>query len=965
MKHFVHIFLLLSMCFCFQVQAQGLKTFKLKNGMSVFIWEDSGKSDVFGEVVVRTGAVNDPEQYTGLAHYLEHVMFKGTQKIGALDWEKEAPIYEQIIAKYDEMAGENDPVRKEVIGKEINNLTIEAGKISLSNEFSELIEGMGGTGLNAGTSLDYTVFYNTFPPYQINKWLEISSERFVNPVFRTFQNELETVYEEYNRNKDNPNSQTGEFMMQQAFAGHPYSRSILGLGEHLKNPRLSQLIKFYNDWYTPENMALILVGNVDTKKIMGRIAAAFGKLHSKATPERKVYPDLDIKGRVQYNTKFSRYPSVMLVYKGVKNGHQDETALEICMQLLSNGSQTGLLNKLTIDGELLGGDASPVTFREQGRNIITGVPSYDNNQRRFESNKSVEKKLLKAIRQIAQGDFEPWVVETVKSGMCRDFDLRMESNNFKAHLLEDAFVNERDINQVLNYKDVVMGISVDDIKRVARESLTGNYLAIYNEKGKPDKSQKIKKPDYMPIEPPVGQSSLYARQFKNMAINKVEEKFVDWSRVQERKLNDYSHVYYTRNEENEVFTLLLKYGVGSEIFPRLEYAASLMNNAGIMGSFEPQELKEELSKLNATCVVDADDSYLYVTLRGYENALQQACQLLTRQLLMPKLDERQLKSLEGNVISGRITRKENVNLLADALRQYIMYGDKSDYKSELTDKELTELNLSELTGDINRATAYASEIHYSGTLPFEIVYQVLSTSLPLVAGEKQSSSPVMKDMISPMENTVYFLPNSDARQSQIYFYIPMGDYNREENVRREAFNQYISGGFSGLIMNEIREKNSMAYTAYGFASSCGLPGAQTYFSGYIGTQNDKAVDAIDLYMKLLTDMPERPGRIDNIKSYLRQSALTDHPDSRNLSLRIAEWKRRGYTDDPAKKELPLIDSLTFPDIVDYYQKNIKGKPIIIGVLGNPKDISIDALKKFGKVIRLNEKKLFNEKDTMF
>ena len=143
-----------------------------------------------------------------------------------------------------------------------------------------------------------------------------------------------------------------------------------------------------------------------------------------------------------------------------------------------------------------------------------------------------------------------------------------------------------------------------------------------------------------------------------------------------------------------------------------------------------------------------------MTLRGYENALQQACQVLTRQFLMPKLDERQLKSLEGNVISGRITRKENVNLLADALRQYIMYGDKSDYKSELTDKELTELNLSELTGDINRATANASEIHYSCTLPFDTVYQVLSTSLPLVAGEKQSSSPVMKDMISPMENTV-------------------------------------------------------------------------------------------------------------------------------------------------------------------------------------------------------------------
>ena len=181
---------------------------------------------MFGEVVVRTGAVNDPEQYTGLAHYLEHVMFKGTQKIGALDWEKEAPIYEQIIAKYDEMAGENDPVRKEVIGKEINNLTIEAGKISLSNEFSELIEGMGGTGLNAGTSLDYTVFYNTFPPYQINKWLEISSQRFLHPVFRSFQSELENVYEEYNRSQDDQGRAQNQFVMEEAFEGHPYSRSI-------------------------------------------------------------------------------------------------------------------------------------------------------------------------------------------------------------------------------------------------------------------------------------------------------------------------------------------------------------------------------------------------------------------------------------------------------------------------------------------------------------------------------------------------------------------------------------------------------------------------------------------------------------------------------------------------------------------------------------------------------------------
>ena len=176
------------------LQAQGLKTFKLRNGLTVFIWEDPDKTDVYGDVVVRTGSVNEPADYTGLAHYREHVLFKGTQKIGALDWEKEKPVYEQIVALYDQRAAATDPAERERLNKEINRLTVEEGKISLSQEYSNLIEGMGGTGLNAATTYDYTYYHNTFPAYQIGKWLEISSERFIDPVFRLFQSELETVY---------------------------------------------------------------------------------------------------------------------------------------------------------------------------------------------------------------------------------------------------------------------------------------------------------------------------------------------------------------------------------------------------------------------------------------------------------------------------------------------------------------------------------------------------------------------------------------------------------------------------------------------------------------------------------------------------------------------------------------------------------------------------------------------------
>ena len=453
---------------------QGLKAFKLKNGLSVYIWEDNTKSDVFGLVGVRTGAVNDPAEYTGLAHYLEHVMFKGTDKIGTLDWAAEEPIYKKIIAKYDEMANETDPVKKEAIGKEINELTIEAGKVSVSNEFSNLMESMGGKNLNAATGMDLTFYHNSFPTFQINKWLEISSQRFLNPVFRTFQSELETVYEEYNRGQDNPGRVQYDFIQSKAYEGHPYARSVLGLPEHLKNPRLSQLIKFYNDWYTAENMVLILVGNINANQISGRIASTFGRLPQRATPERKTYPDLDIKGRTQYTAKVGRYPSVCLVYKGVPAGHPDEKPLEIALSLLSNSSATGALDKLSIDGEITNGYASLDANREQGRCKISVTPLYDENQRRFESNKSAEKKALKAIQQIANGEVEDWIIDAIKSNMCREFDRVMESNENKGLILLQAFINEEDLGQVLNYKDEIMAINIDDIKRVAKQYLNND-----------------------------------------------------------------------------------------------------------------------------------------------------------------------------------------------------------------------------------------------------------------------------------------------------------------------------------------------------------------------------------------------------------------------------------------------------------------------------------------------------------
>lgn len=252
---------------------------------------------------------------------------------------KEKPIYENIIAKYDERAALSDPAAREAVDKEINDLTREAAQYAAGNEFSLLVDHMGGQGLNASTGYDQTEYHNSFPPSQLEKWLEIYSERLIDPVFRGFQTELEAVYEEYNMYNDDRGSRMREFIYEQAFGDHPYARPIIGLPEHLKNPQLSKLIDFYNTWYGPQNMSIILVGNIDAKEAIPMIRDKFERVPRRAEIHREKKPVRQFKGRTEKSAKIFYYPMLALIYNGVPSNDKEEIALEICCQLLSNSQK--------------------------------------------------------------------------------------------------------------------------------------------------------------------------------------------------------------------------------------------------------------------------------------------------------------------------------------------------------------------------------------------------------------------------------------------------------------------------------------------------------------------------------------------------------------------------------------------------------------------------------------------------
>jgi zinc protease len=453
----------------------------------------------------------------------------------------------------------------------------------------------------------------------------------------------------------------------------------------------------------------------------------------------------------------------------------------------------------------------------------------------------------------------------------------------------------------------------------------------------------------------------YAQYVQKMPIVKVNEEYNNFADVKSIKLYDGINLFCTKNKENNIFTLTLKYGIGTAKMPKLEYATDLMNSAGILPSSDAQSVRRQFSELNTKCTYAVSEDYFYIMLQGDENNLSAACNLMTRQILMPKLDDKQLDRVKGSSYQNRVSiEKNDVEVLSDALNKYVLYKDSSTYIDRLKLSDVLSLKISELTGTIIRATDYEVDIHYVGKTEATEVADILKSNLPLKEGVKKSDSPLVKDRITYSKPMVYFLPNTNAQQAKIYFYINGSEYNPENEVINNAFNQYFSGGFNGLVMNEIRENNSMAYTAYGMDVTPPIPTKKAYFIGFVGTQGDKVADAIDLYMKLLIDMPLYPEKIENIKTYLRQSALTDKPSFRTKSQIFNRWKLLGYTEDPAKVNMPKIDNLTFDQIVAFYNKEIKGKPISIIITGDPKTIDLKKITaKQGNVTKLNSSNLFN------
>ncbi|MCK4662572.1 MAG: insulinase family protein [Bacteroidales bacterium] len=929
--------------------------FKLENSLTVFLNEDHEKPEIFGAIITKAGGKDDPADATGMAHYQEHMLFKGTEELGTIDWEKEKPHIDNIFKLYDKLGQTKDEEERKKIQKQINEESVKANKYAIPNELSNLIKSIGGTKLNAGTGPDYTIFYNTIPSNQIEKWLEIYSHRFMKPVFRSFQAELEVVYEEKNMYADMFGFKMLEKFQFYFFKNHPYGQqTLIGTIEDLKNPSLTKMYEFFKTYYVPNNMALVLSGDFNSDDIIPVINDKFGKWNSGDVPKFVEYKEEPFNGREFHEGKYSPIKLAMLGFRTVTKGHPDEPALEICNKILSNNDQTGLLDKLGLDNKLLAAQVISIPYKDHGATIIFVVPKIVGQKL-----DDAEELVMNEIKKLHDGNFDDWMVDAIKNQFYKDFELSMEDNKDKAYFIMKNFSIGRDLSEALLYSQKINAITKNDIIEVAKKYYGDNYFAFYSKMGF-KKKEKIEKPGFEPVISNTETKSAFAKKFEEIPTSKIVEKFVDFNKdITTEEFIKGIKLYYVKNPINDIFSLKIKFGIGEHKMPLLKYTTELMDYSGTK-SHNVSELKNEFNKLGCTYNISSNESYVYVYLEGIEKNLEPALKLINELLTEPVLEKEKLKILLDGEKANRKIEKSEPDNIADALYEYVKFKNKSSYIDRLSMKEIKALNTDELVNEFKKATNFETEIHYVGQKSFNEVKDAIKSNIIFKSELKLSESPFIPEKEKYNNNIVYFVNKKNARQCKIYFFANGEKYKNANEPIIDAFNMYFGGGFSGLVLQEVREYRSLAYAAGARYVIPKIKGKNTYFVGYVGTQADKTFEALEIFNDLLRNMPEKTERMDMIVQYLSQSSLTQYPHFRDLTKKVVSWELKGYKEDPAKLKIPEYNKLKFNDITSFYKDNIKNKAFVIAIVGDKKEIDMKELAKYGKIIELKEKEIFTD-----
>lgn len=939
------------------VTSDPIKTriYTLKNGLKVYLTVNKDEPRIQTFIAVKAGSTYDPPQTTGLAHYLEHMMFKGSNKFGTLDWDKEKVELAKISDLFEQRLKTNDPEKKKALYAKIDSISTVAAKYAVPNEYDKLVSDMGAKGTNAYTSDERTVYVNDIPSNEIDKWLYVESERFRDLELRLFHTELETVYEEFNMHQDDDGSKAWEQLSKLLFKKHPYgTQTTIGKAEHLKNPSMVNIMNYWHTYYRPNNMAICLSGDLDYENTISIIDKYWGKFE----PNNNL-PKLNLPKEVpiaKHEEKTVYGPDAEFLYMAYRfNGKktEDEKYVTLINSILTNGT-AGLIDlDLNQKQKVLSSGSFCDFMHDYGMLGLYGNP------RKGQTLEQVKDLLLAEIEKVKKGEFDEWLIKAVINDMRLSTIRSFESNRGRAHAYVDAFTNNVEWAERLEFIDQLEKITKEQLVDFAKKNYGDNYVVVFKKTGKDENVVKVEKPKITPLNINRETESKFREEVKNIKVDNIKPVFVDFEKeISKVKTSKGIELSYIKNNTNELFSLIYIIDMGKDNIKMLPIAVNYLPYLGT-DKYTPAQLKQEFYKIGIDFGVSTGNDRSYVYISGLEKNLVKGMELLEHILAHARPDQKIYNDYVDGIAKERTDAKLNKDaILWEAMYSYAKYGKNSEFTNIYSIDELKKIKPEELTNLIKQIYGYNHSVFYYGQNDMSKIKSVVESSHNIAANLKPIPAPIKYPELATDKNLVYFV-NYDMVQSNLVMLSQDQMFDKQLLPPSRLFNEYFGGSMASIVFQEIREAKGLAYSAYASYSVPGKTDRHSYTFAYVGTQPDKLSTATGAMLEIMNNMPRAQKNFDLAKQAIMKKIESERITKSNIFWTYKSNLDRGINYDYRKDVYEKVPSMTMDNLNDFFNKHIKGKKFTYLVIANRNMVDKKVLENLGEVKELTLEEIFN------
>lgn len=929
------------------------RIYELDNGLKIYLSVYKNAPRIQTAIAVKTGSKHDPTDNTGLSHYLEHLMFKGTDKFGSLDWEKEKFYLDQIEALYEKHRTLTDPKERAAVYRMIDSLSYEASKYAIPNEYDKMVASIGARGTNAYTSVEQTVYINDIPSNQIDRWLTIEAERFRNPIFRLFHTELETVYEEKNMSLDNDQRKIWDALFAALYPTHTYgTQTTLGSQEHLKNPSLIVIRDYYNQKYVPNNMAIIMSGDFDPDFVVERIEKHFGSMPRAKEPAFTPAVEKPITAPLVKEIFGPDAENMYLAFRlpGVASPEAD--VLNMMGRVLFNGT-AGLMDlSLNQTQKVLNASAFVYNKMDYSSHIFTARP------KQGQSLEELKDLILEQIDRVKKGDFPDWLLKAIINEMKIRQLRQYESIGSRNGAMVSAFVMDIPWEQEVSTFKRLEKITKKDIVDFANRYYADNYVVVYKRKGVDDNIMKVDKPQITPVFINRDAQSSFFASLSQMSFEPISPVFLDYQKdVRISNIRKDLPMYYNRNEENNTFTLYYVFDMGNNHNPKMGLAIDYLKYLGT-DKYTPAQIKEEFYKIGCSFNVFSSDDQVYVSLSGLSETLEPGLKLFEHLMNEAAPNAQALENLKKDILKRRNDSKLNKsNILWGGMFNYGMFGPQSSFTNIIPEKELVLITPEELVALIRKLNTYEHKVVFYGTHSEKDIANLILKNHRI----PKKLNPLPQENrfaeLNPSENVVYVV-DYDMTQVEILMLAKSQSYAENQIPVINLFNEYFGSGMSSVVFQELREAKGLAYSAFASYSTPGRPDRSHYIYSFIGTQNDKLPEAMGGMKNLLTEMPVSEKSFNTAKEAIIERLRTERITRTSILFNFMNAQKMGRKHDIRQDVYKAVPAFTFDDLKKFQDAHVANKNFTVLVLGKKDQLDMETLSKYGTIKFLTLEDIF-------